>query len=121
TALAERFVDEQRAAFVHQQVEQHETRRRFTRKLCDAACGRMQAQLQRGEGTCAADIDDEFAVEYPAFCFQLREHRDDFGEVAAERLSGFRRERYFIAIAFGEAAEAIPLRFVAPLNAFGQL
>ena len=55
------------------------------------------------------------------FVRSAREHVDDLGEIAPERLARLGLQLDLVAVAEGEAAEAVPLGLVLPAVALGQL
>ena len=78
----------------------------------------MQTQLQRLEGEAALDRDDDLAVEHELSGGKRRDRGRDIGEIAAEGLARFRAQFDGFAIPEGQAAEAVPFRFVPPMFAF---
>ena len=78
----------------------------------------MQPQLQRLEGLAG---DDDFAVEDEAIGLQPGQPGGDLREEAAERLLVLRLQIDAVAVAEGEAAEAVVFRFVEPALAARQL
>src|SRR5690606_22427822 len=107
---------EQRFLPVVHKIEDHEPGRRLGGEPTNPACSRMDALEQRVEGEVAVRGYRKLTVEYKASGWHRGDGRDDFGEVALERLPGFRLQRDVVAVAEGEAAKAVPLRLVLPIR-----
>ena len=71
----------------------------------------MQAQLQRLEGLAG---DDDLAVEDEAIGLQPSQPGGDLREEPVERLLVFRLQIDAVAVAEGEAAEAVVFRLIEP-------
>ena len=120
-AGAERLAQQDFVVRRHQAVEQDQDRRGLDRELADAALGRVQAHLQGVEGQRVAVRDRELAVEHEAVGRKRAQHRRDLGEVARQRLAGFRPEIDLVAGPEGEAAEAVPFRLELPAGLARQI
>ena len=99
-----------------QQVEGDEKRGDLGGQLADAALRRMQAHLHRVEVELAFARDHDLAVERRVRRQQLAE-LPQLREVAEQRPTVARPERELAAVVLEHAAEAVPLRLVAPAAA----
>ena len=79
----------------------------------------MKTKLELVEGKATADRDNQFAVDDELSCFDRAKRFDHIGEIAGKRLSGFRLQINFVAVAKGDAAKPVPFRFVLPLASDG--
>ena len=120
-AGAERLAQQDFVVRRHQAVEEDQDRRGLDRELADAALGRMQAHLQGVEGQRVAVRDRELAVDHEAVGRKRAQYRRDLGEVARQRLAGFRPEIDLVAGPEGEAAEAVPFRLELPAGLARQI
>ena len=91
------------------------------RSLSDAARRRMDALQEVVEGESFSRRDHDLAVEHEPGRRNAAHGFDDLGEVSAEALARLRPQLDAVAVAEGEAAEAVPLRLVRPLVAPGDL
>ena len=113
----QRLVGQHGAVGVLQQIEHDQQRRRFLGELLHAARRRMDALQQRVEREHLAFGHDDLAVEHEGLGLERAHRLDHVGEIARQRLAGFRLQRDRVAVAEYEAAEAVPLRLVLPLGA----
>ena len=74
----------------------------------------MKPHLQRSERQRLALGQDQLAVEHEPLLLQRAQRLDDLGEIAPERLARLRSQLDGLAIAEGEAAEAVPLGLELP-------
>src|SRR4051794_38818972 len=58
----------------------------------------------------------DFAVEHELLCGQRFRARHHIGEIARQRLAGFRLQLDLVAIAKHETAKAVPFRLILPLR-----
>ncbi len=105
---------------IRQQIENLVTRRIRRREFLHPARRRMQPQLQFLEGRRPRDVDHQLAVQDEAWRRDPQQGGHDIGEIAAERLAGFRAQLDGLAVTEGEAAEPVPFRLVLPSRALGQ-
>ena len=124
-ALARRFASgwlDQRLAVELEQVEHHQLGRAFRRRAC-ARGFRPDAAAAAARRTTSASPTG--MISSPSsrkrLAFSAREHLDDLGEIAAERLARLGGQRDLVAVAAREAAEAVPLGLVLPALAVRQL
>jgi hypothetical protein len=115
-ALAQRPLDQRLAARIGEQIERDHQRRRLLRQPLDPARRRMDALEQGVERERPAVRHDDLAVEHEALGAQRLGGGDDLGEIAGERLAGFRLQLDLGAVAEHQAAEAVPFRLVLPLR-----
>src|SRR5882724_2593122 len=105
------------ASIVLQQIKNDEGGRMGRRQLLHPTGSGMEAQLQFVEGKTATHINDEFAIEDKFVRGQLRKRDNDVREIAREGSARFRLQINVLATAKGEAAKAIPFRFILPTGA----
>src|SRR5262252_2469154 len=118
-ALAERQLHEHASAAIHEEVEDHELSGMLAGKLLHAARRRVNTLEQIVEGEAAVHRHDDLAVEHESSSVHRAERLRHLREVAGERLTGLGLELDRAALAEGDAAESVPLRFVGPLRPFG--
>ena len=106
---------------VHEEIEDDERRGTLLRELRDTAFRGMDAEEQLVERERTVVRDDDFSVQHEVRCLHGEKRLDQLGEVARERLSCLGHQVDLVAIAEGEAAEAVPLRLVLPFAAGGKL
>src|SRR5258708_3507484 len=118
-ALLERAVVD-RLAVPEEDVEGDEGRRRLLREPADARLRGMEPHLHGVEVERALALDHDLAVERGVRRKQVAD-RAKLREVAKERPAIAAPERDVAAVVLEHAAEAIPLRLVAPAVAGRQL
>ena len=104
-----------------EQIEDHIRRGKGSRQRPDPRGCRVDPLQKRLEVDRASNRNDQLAVEHEARRLELRDGRHDFGKVACQRLSRLGLQLHLAAVAEGNASEAVPLRFVLPLRAAGDL
>src|SRR5581483_9182254 len=117
--MLERLVGQQLAFCIDQQVETEKCNRSLTREASNAALCRMNALEQRVEIKMAAAEDHNLAIEHELLLWELLQRLDQFGKVAAERLSGLGLQHNLVVFAECESAESVPFGFVEPISRFG--
>src|SRR5262245_59820216 len=92
-------------------------------QFLDATRGGMQTQLQFVERKCAANRNDQLAVENELLLRQFCNVGHNIGKITRERLPILRLQINFSRIAKSQAAKSIPFRLILPTladwNLFG--
>ena len=91
------------------------------RELPDPARRRVDALEEVVERQPAVHRDDDLAVEHESAGAEAGEHLLHVGEITRERLARLGLEPDGIAVAEGEAAEAVPFRLEEPVRTSGEL
>ena len=120
-SLRERLAGERLALLVHEQVKDDQDGRELLRELPDAALGRMDPLEEIVEGEDLLDRDRDLAIQHELPRRERPNGGDDLREVAGERLAGLRLQLDGFTVLERDAPEAVPLRLVLPVAAFGDL
>src|ERR1700734_901919 len=86
--------------------------------MADSACSGVQSGLQRIKDDTPVQLDNQFAVDVKPFERDVHERRHNFGEKAAQRVSGFSLQLDGAARLEGQAAKAVPFRLELPSTRF---
>src|SRR5262249_6336426 len=118
--LAEGQLHQNPSAPVHEQIENDELSGMLASKLLYTARRRVNALKQIVEGELAIHRHDDLAVEHESAGPHPAGRTSPPREIAGEGLPGFRLELNRLALAEGQAAEAVPLRLIGPLGSLGK-
>ena len=90
-------------------------------EFLDTTSRRMQTQLKLVEGKRATDWNGQFAVGHETFRGDVLKLLDYVWEISRQGLAGFRLQKNPVPVAKRDAAKAVPLRFILPIVAHGNL
>src|SRR6185437_3200963 len=120
-ALFQCMINQDATALPNEQIEYDIHRRCLGRQFHDATCRRVYSLEQRIERQRLALRNDELAIEHKLLCANVAQCRDDFREVARQRLASLRSQLHLGAISKRDTPKAVPLGFVLPLRSSWKL